>query len=58
MLLAKAGRIRADLDCCFVTRQGELRVWLNPDYKSNEIPEKDNAISSEMTVIKRAMELG
>jgi hypothetical protein len=34
-LLGKLGRCRADLLSCFVTKEGEVRVWLGPDYRSN-----------------------
>lgn len=36
-LLGKLGRCRADLHSCFVTREGEVRVWLGPDYRSNDL---------------------
>lgn len=63
VLLAKAGRIRTELECCFVTVEGEVRIWFNRDYKSNELEEiKGEEISqcigsSEMTIIKKALEL-
>lgn len=63
VLLAKTGRVRADLNCCFVTREGEVRIWFNRDYKSNELEEHSGEeasgciASSEMTLIKKALEL-
>jgi hypothetical protein len=62
VLLAKVGRVRADAECCFVTREGEVRTWISRDYKSNEVedPRGEEAgcvASSEMGLIKRALEV-
>jgi hypothetical protein len=58
-LLGKLGRCRADLHSCFVTREGEVRVWLGPDHRSNELEEEreghGNIISSEMSLIRRVL---
>ena len=61
VLLSKVGRVRAEAECCFVTREGEVRVWINRDHRSNEAEEgREEAgcvASSEMGLIKRALEL-
>jgi hypothetical protein len=61
-LLGKIGRCRADLRSCFVTGEGEVRVWLGPDYRSNELEEdgegRSSVISSEMSLIRRVLDLG
>lgn len=62
VLLGKVGRVRAEAESCFVTREGEVRAWISRDFRSNEVEEGRGeeggcVASSEMTLIKRALEL-
>lgn len=41
VLLAKLGKLKAKLDFCFVTAEGEVRAWFSRDFKSNENIEDD-----------------
>lgn len=35
-VLQKMGEVHIALDCCFLTDQGEVRAWINPNHMSNE----------------------
>jgi hypothetical protein len=41
ILWSKFGKIPIKLKYCFVTDNGEVRVWHNSDFKSNEISENN-----------------
>jgi hypothetical protein len=30
-------RIAVEDGCCFVTNEGEVRAWINPNHKSNQV---------------------
>lgn len=50
-LLAKLGKCRADLSCCFVTQEGEARIWFSQDYKSNELEEAKGDPEAKSSII-------
>jgi hypothetical protein len=61
VLLGKVGRVRAEAECCFVTKEGEVRVWISRDCRSNETDEgrgeEGCVVGSEMGLIKKALEV-
>jgi hypothetical protein len=65
VLLSKLGKLKAKLEFCFVTGEGEVRAWFNRDFKSNENIEDEKQedktlvpINSEIGLIKRILEFG
>lgn len=65
IILGKINRFKARLNFCFVTKEGEVRAWYNPDFKVNEqtddlneVQSNNPLITSEIGMIKRILEFG
>ena len=62
MIFNKLGKCKVELSCCFVTlEEGEVRIWLNENYKSNEIeeiitfPPTNALLMTEISIIKKIL---
>lgn len=62
ILFGKLGQLKVSPQCCFVTLEGEVRAWMNRDFKINELVLEGEldcpVINSEVTLIKKILEVG
>lgn len=56
-IFRKYGKLHISADCCFLTQKGELRVWINPNPISNELPEDRTTFVGETCSINQLLKI-